>query len=470
MIRINRQEPVWVNSFEFYKYLGDDTIAFVKDNYSLLTPNENHKLSEPNEEVKKSKENTKWTDKMKESLINLKYKFNHSGSSFSQYSKLDYKNCKSKPIRIMWGHYFNLPKCQPEVEKVFKNIILFTYRKAFSNPLESIDKKTGKPINFNTDFGWGCMIRCGQMMLANALLIHLKYTIFSSEKRNPKSLQDAHRGLAISDIHEIDIYENIEKEVISKFLDSKRGNDAPFSIGEVTDQGLDSFHKVAGDWYGTNSISQVLRELNIKHKPYEDFEILVFNDGVFFKQDVIDLGSEVIVEEQKHHANRNSESSQSEDYFEQTREGKQSGGSKDFKDSKLDKKSKSYSCRIVKEESKNQPSIGSDSSSTYDNTFMHNNQMRRWNKWVLVIINTRLGLSKIPTETYPEISNIFEIPQMVGILGGKGKFGLYFVGAQKDNLILLDPHINQDTIQHEDEIKQNRKTLMWEHIRTIKIK
>lgn len=101
MIRINRQEPVWVNSFEFYKYLGDDTIAFVKDNYSLLTPNENHKLSEPNEEVKKSKENTKWTDKMKESLINLKYKFNHSGSSFSQYSKLDYKNCKSKPIRIM---------------------------------------------------------------------------------------------------------------------------------------------------------------------------------------------------------------------------------------------------------------------------------------------------------------------------------------------------------------------------------
>jgi hypothetical protein len=49
---------------------------------------------------------------------------------------------------------------------------------------------------------------------------------------------------------------------------------------------------------------------------------------------------------------------------------------------------------------------------------------------------------------------------MVGILGGKGKFGLYFVGAQKDNLILLDPHINQDTIQNEDEIKQNRKTLM----------
>jgi hypothetical protein len=47
---------------------------------------------------------------------------------------------------------------------------------------------------------------------------------------------------------------------------------------------------------------------------------------------------------------------------------------------------------------------------------------------------------------------------MVGMLGGKGKFGLYFVGTQKENLILLDPHINQETISNEDEIKHHRET------------
>jgi hypothetical protein len=315
---------------------------------------------------------------MKESLINFKYKFNHSGSSFSQYSKLDYKNCKNKPIRLMCGHYFNLPKCNINVENVFKNIILFTYRKAFSSPLETINRSNGKPLNLSTDLGWGCMIRCGQMMVANALLIHLKYSVFSSETRSERSLENLHRGLAISDIQQYEVYENIDKEVISKFLDSNEDNYATFSIREVTDQGLESFHKVAGDWYGTNSISQVLRELNTKYKPYEDFEIKVFNDGIFFKEDVINLGSEIIKDTYKNKSG--SIPTQTEDYFEQTRHGNQSGGSKEFKGSPNIKILNSNKFKIPKEESKSNPSSGSSNSSASTNEFMHNNEMRRWNK------------------------------------------------------------------------------------------
>ena len=47
----------------------------------------------------------------------------------------------------------------------------------------------------------------------------------------------------------------------------------------------------------------------------------------------------------------------------------------------------------------------------------------------------------------PLFAKLFEIPQMVGIIWGRGKFGLYFVGNQKDNLILLDPHFNQETVE-----------------------
>lgn len=69
-----------------------------------------------------------------------------------------------------------------------------------------------------------------------------------------------------------------------------------------------------------------------------------------------------------------------------------------------------------------------------------------------------LALNKIPSEAYDEITKLFEIPQTIGLIGGRGKFGLYFVGNQKDNLILLDPHFNQETVENEDDIKDNRDT------------
>mmetsp|Transcript_7778 Transcript_7778/g.7345 ORF Transcript_7778/g.7345 Transcript_7778/m.7345 type:complete len:107 (+) Transcript_7778:341-661(+) len=93
-----------------------------------------------------------------------------------------------------------------------------------------------------------------------------------------------------------------------------------------------------------------------------------------------------------------------------------------------------------------------------NNTFMFGNNARKWDKCVLVIVNARLGLKKIPEESYGEIARLFDIPQMIGFMGGKGKFGLYFVGVQKDNLILLDPHYSQETVADRDNIETNRDT------------
>lgn len=150
--------------------------------------------------------------------------------------------------------------------------------------------------------------------------------------------------------NEKEVYDNLEKEVISKFLDSKSGKDSPFSIKEITQIGNDLFQKIAGDWYGTNSISQVLKELNNKYKPYQDIEVCVFNDGIFFKSDIIELGTEVF-DPAEHptpfDADSGSGSSSevenvaTENYFEQTRrDNGQSGGSEDFKGRSCEHKSK----------------------------------------------------------------------------------------------------------------------------------
>ena len=48
----------------------------------------------------------------------------------------------------------------------FKQCIWLTYRKNFAPLL--IEKN--KVANLTTDAGWGCVIRCTQMLLANCLL------------------------------------------------------------------------------------------------------------------------------------------------------------------------------------------------------------------------------------------------------------------------------------------------------------
>ena len=244
----------------------------------LINKTVNNIQNQEFEEAKgKKKVNQNWTEKMKEKFSNFMYKVNHSTDYLSQYNKLDFKTCDKNLIRFIWGNKFNKNNCKEELNEIFRNIILFTYRKDFSSPLESVNKKTGKPKKLNSDFGWGWMIRWGQMMLANSILIHLKRVIFNTNN-----------GLICSgDMERSHVTKDLENEVISKFLDSKSGKDAPFSIKEITDQGLELFHKVAGDWYGTNSISQVIKLLNQKHKPYDDFEICVFNDGILFKSEVI---------------------------------------------------------------------------------------------------------------------------------------------------------------------------------------
>lgn len=310
------------------------------------------------------------------------------------------------------------------------------------------------------------MIRCGQMMLANAILQHLKRVIFNNTRATIASTSSALNlnGFSLDDVTEPEVYENLEKEVISKFLDSKSGNDSPFSIREVTDQGLQCFHKVAGDWYGTNSISQVLKELNQRYKPYDDFEICVFNDGVMFKSEVIKAGTEIYDPSIKDLFNQDSGSSGSnnsheEDYFEQTRQGaNQSGSAKDFKDMETQNKSQHSGGSIKRDKDDDSRLDMKGWSFENEDVFLHNDLRMRWNKCVLVIVNTRLGLKKIPEEAYSEITKMFKIPQMVGIIGGKGRFGLYFVGVQKDNLILLDPHFNQETVTNENDIILNRDT------------
>eukprot|EP01105_Mastigella_eilhardi_P018187 TRINITY_DN4207_c0_g1_i2.p2 TRINITY_DN4207_c0_g1~~TRINITY_DN4207_c0_g1_i2.p2 ORF type:complete len:231 (+),score=52.18 TRINITY_DN4207_c0_g1_i2:1151-1843(+) len=68
----------------------------------------------------------------------------------------------------------------------------------------------------------------------------------------------------------------------------------------------------------------------------------------------------------------------------------------------------------------------------------------------LILVPLRLGVERLNEEYLPELKKLLSLPQSVGLIGGRQKESLYFVGFQDDNLIYLDPHIvhKADFVQH----------------------
>jgi hypothetical protein len=78
----------------------------------------------------------------------------------------------------LFGQQFSVSKDRPgeleEFRKQFALLIWFTYRKGFPRIGAHLSFAGNSPFagltQFQSDSGWGCMLRCGQMILASAML------------------------------------------------------------------------------------------------------------------------------------------------------------------------------------------------------------------------------------------------------------------------------------------------------------
>ncbi|XP_046854404.1 cysteine protease ATG4A-like isoform X2 [Xenia sp. Carnegie-2017] len=133
--------------------------------------------------------------------------------------------CDYKPPVWILGKYYDGK--YEEIEKVVKSCLWFTYRKGFT-PIGG----TGP----TSDAGWGCMLRCGQMILAEALVRrHLgKGWVWNKKVKDVKYMM-----------------------ILNSFLDKK---DSFYSIHQIAQMGV-SEGKNVGSWFGPNTIAQVLRKL-----------------------------------------------------------------------------------------------------------------------------------------------------------------------------------------------------------------
>lgn len=139
--------------------------------------------------------------------------------------------------QVVLINYLKPPSDVDEFENRVSAFILMTYWDGFVfNGIKQ------------SDSGWGCMIRVGQMAIANALL---------------------------------KIYKNWET-VINLFLDYYFGKEAPFSIINLIHVGYELVNKAIGEWYGAHSITQVLHNVNEWFNKTLKLKTVVFNDGIVY--------------------------------------------------------------------------------------------------------------------------------------------------------------------------------------------
>ncbi|XP_066437806.1 cysteine protease ATG4A [Eleutherodactylus coqui] len=145
----------------------------------------------------------------------------------SDYLELEELPDTDEPVYILGKQYdIKTEKCALLSDVTSR--LWFTYRKKFS-PIGG----TGP----SSDAGWGCMLRCGQMMLAQALTCqHLgRDWRWERHKTQPKEYY----------------------RILQCFLDRKN---SCYSIHQMAQMGVGE-GKSIGEWFGPNTVAQVLKKL-----------------------------------------------------------------------------------------------------------------------------------------------------------------------------------------------------------------
>ncbi|CAH0726535.1 unnamed protein product, partial [Brenthis ino] len=159
---------------------------------------------------------------------------------------------KTKENVWILGRKYSAIQDLDRIRRDISSIIWCTYRKGFV------------PIGdegLTSDKGWGCMLRCGQMVLGVALVrVHLSTDwVWTPETRDPTYLK-----------------------IVQRFEERKQ---APYSIHQVALMGACEGKEV-GQWFGPNTIAQVLKKLVVYDK-WSSLVIHVALDNTVVKEDIL---------------------------------------------------------------------------------------------------------------------------------------------------------------------------------------
>ncbi|XP_049583028.1 cysteine protease ATG4C isoform X1 [Syngnathus scovelli] len=292
----------------------------------------------------------------------------------------------------------------------FGSRIWLTYREEFPPLPGSV---------LTSDCGWGCMLRAGQMMLAQALILHVlgrdwtwsealqlqcldaetwttaaaKRLVESVEaslqgtlnrpSSNPQSSATEQAPPGPAEEADAHLKEMYHRTLISCFGDIPS---AQLGLHRLVLLGL-TLGKQAGDWYGPAAVAHILKKAmdEAKEPALSAITAYVSQDCTVYSADVID----------SHKAAK--------------------AGTSDALP--LPQNPQSASASTLPDA-----------------------------RAVVILIPVRLGGEKINPEYFNFAKRILSLEYCIGIIGGKPKQACYFVGFQDDSLIYMDPHYCQSFV------------------------
>ncbi|XP_068606811.1 cysteine protease atg4da [Brachionichthys hirsutus] len=334
-------------------------------------------------------------DKLKAKLMSA---WNNVKYGWSVKSKTSFN--KISPVTVLGhSHLLNSEDGVDRFRLAFVSRIWLTYRREFPQ----LDGST-----WTTDCGWGCMLRSGQMLLAQGLLVHLmprdwawpnaqRLTDVDFELFRPRSPIRA-AGVPIPSFGRPTGSSSPETSLprgpTSKCSKKKRAESvrdrqaepvhhrlvmwfgdqpsAPFGIHQLVEIGKSSGKK-AGDWYGPSIVAHILRKAVAKTTAVHSLSVYVAQDCTVYKDDVV------------------------------------------------------RQCDLTHSETPSDPST------------------QAW-KSVIVLVPVRLGGESLNPSYIECVKNILKLDCCIGIIGGKPKHSLYFIGFQDEQLLYLDPHYCQPVV------------------------
>ncbi|EGC31168.1 hypothetical protein DICPUDRAFT_99299 [Dictyostelium purpureum] len=284
------------------------------------------------------------------------------------------------------------------------------------------------------------MLRTGQMILARALLKHVypdnviinhqeRIRINSKYNQVLKWFSDYQSKEHLYGIHQIvHMKKAMEKKIRQKALENyarrkqqlqqqqqqRYGkNSVRVRIDNYSDSSSDSEDEWDNveEWLAPTKISNVLRQL-VKNQNLDDLEMYVPNDGVIYREYINQLCNPYYFNNYKNNDQNNQNNLSM---------------------------NQSPPSRVPSEVFNHPLSVNDD-----DQDYYHFNP----NKWksLIIMIPLKLGVDRINTSYIRKLKSILSIPQSLGFIGGKPKQSFYFIGFQDDQVIYLDPHFVQDTV------------------------